>query len=543
MGSRRRTLLALGTAVAAAFISWASPSAAQSTPRAAAQGDAVGKDVPLGFSRLLVRTGDSDPVGIGSAEFRVRMLERMRAQGFAAVGAEDLVFGKDDTNRAAYVVGGTVKELVCRRSTVDWSCRIGVDWEVLDVARDQVVYKMTARAAVVRQGLQYREQMPGMLVDAAMDRLLARAAFRRTLATREAPADARSFAPAKLPRCSAGARVAANADDLLSRVVVVKTHKGFGSGFFVSPEGLVLTAAHVVEGDRVTLRTHDGEELTALPVRVDPRQDVALLRTERPLSGARCLPLRLDTAAGGAEVYAVGAPASLALAFSLTRGIVSGYPTVGGRRVLQTDAPVSPGNSGGPIVDDRGTALGVVSFKTVAESVEGLAFAIPMPEALGALNLRLGDATDSVLLTETAHGLDTAPVRALTDTPDGVPSLEPPAEWAEPGDAQNADTSAHRETYSSRRHGTPGYIHAIRWSGFAVGTAGLLGVLATYLEYNAITTTQTQFDGLRTWNTVSWATAITGAGAFVLSFVIRPSASTQSSLRVDPAGLHWEGAF
>jgi serine protease Do len=506
----------------------------------------VGKDVPLGFSRLLVRLDDSDPVGIGSAEFRVRMLERMRAQGFAAVGAEDLVFGKDDTNRAAYVVGGTVKELACRRTSVDWSCRIGVDWEVLDVARDQVVYKVTARAAVVRQGLQYREQMAGMLVDAAMDRLLARAAFRRALAAHDAPGpgDARSFAAAKLPRCTAGARVAANADDLLSRIVVVKTRKGFGSGFFVSPEGLVLTAAHVVEGDRLTLRTHDGEELWALPVRVDPRQDVALLRTERPLSGVRCMPLRLDTAAGGAEVYAVGAPASLALAFSLTRGIVSGYPTVRERRLLQTDAPVSPGNSGGPIVDERGAALGLVSFKAVAESVEGLAFAVPIPEALGALNLRVGDATDTVLLTETAHGLDPAAVRALTDTPDGVPSLDAPSEWAEPAAEQSEDGSAHREAARSRRgHGTPAYIQAIRWGGFSVGTVGVLAALATYLEYDANTTTKAQFDSLRTWNTVSWATALTGAGVFVLSFVIRPSASTQSSLRVDPAGLHWESAF
>jgi S1-C subfamily serine protease len=544
MGPLRRTPLAFGkSVVAACVLAWASSSAAQPTANPAASLDALGKDVPVGFSRLLVRLEDADVIGIAGADFRVRLLERIRAKGFTAVGAEDLVFGKDESNRAAYLVGGTVKELACRDGRGDWSCRIGVEWELLDVVRDQVVYTFTARAAVVGLSLQRKDRMAGMLVDGAMDRLLAREAFRRALVPRVAPSDAPSFPAAKLPRCAPGARVASNADDLLSRVVVVKTHKGFGSGFFVSPEGLVLTAAHVVEGNRVTLRTHNGPDLTAVPVRVDPRDDVALLRAEVPLSGVRCLPLRLDTAAGGAEVYAVGAPASLALAFSLTRGIVSGYPTIAGRRLLQTDAPVSPGNSGGPIVDDKGAALGVVSFKVAAQRVEGLAFAVPLPEALAALNLHIGDATDPALLTETANVAETPAARPLTDSPDAVPSLDPQGEWAQSLAAEREDAGDVRGTRSHRGQGTPGGILALRWGGFTLGSLGALGVVVTYLGYDPNKTTQTEYVTLRTWNTVGWTAALVGTGAFLLSFAVHTSASKQSSLRVDPTGIRWESAF
>jgi hypothetical protein len=336
--------------------------------------------------------------------------------------------------------------------------------------------------------------------------------------------------------------VASDADDLLSRVVVVKTHKGFGSGFFVSPEGLVLTAAHVVEGSRVTLRTHDGRELKAVPVRVDARDDVALLRTELPLSGAPCLPLRLDTAPGGAGVYAVGAPASLELAFSLTRGIVSGYPNIAGRRLLQTDAPVSPGNSGGPIVDDKGAALGVVSFKVVAQRVEGLAFAVPLPEALEALSLHVGDATDPALLTETAP-VAAAASHALVDTPDAVPRLTTRADWEQTMAAERAEAGGQPEEPSHRARGTPGAILALRWGGVAVGSLGALLAVYTFVGYDANTTTQASFNGLRTWNTVGWAMALGGAGLAVMSFVVAPSPAKHASLRVDPAGVRWEGTF
>jgi S1-C subfamily serine protease len=162
---------------------------------------------------------------------------------------------------------------------------MGVEWPVLDVERDEVVYSVLARVAVHDQPMD-KERIAARLLDGAMDHLLDRARFRQALAAKaDGASPAPAFVSATLPHCPPGPKVAASADDLLGRVVVVKTHDGFGSGFFVSPEGLVLTAAHVVESNRMTLRLHDGTEVSAIPVRVVPQKDVALLRTEKALTG------------------------------------------------------------------------------------------------------------------------------------------------------------------------------------------------------------------------------------------------------------------
>jgi S1-C subfamily serine protease len=512
--------------------------------------------VPLGFSRLIVRLEGSDEIGIAGADFHVRLLEHMRARGFAAVGAENLVFDKDESNRAQFMVGGTVKEVACDQKMLKISCRIGVEWQLLDVSRDRVVYTAMVRPTVMDLPSDRKEHMAGLLLDAAMDRLLDRPHFREALVAHPDSDDSTpAFAEATIPRCAPGSRVAADANDVLGRVVVVKTHNGFGSGFFVSPDGLVMTAAHVVEDTVVMLRLHDGTEAKAIPVRVAHREDVALLRTETPLTGQRCLPLRSDTAPAGTEVYAVGAPASLALAFSLTRGIVSGYPVFSDQRRLQTDASVNPGNSGGPIVDASGAALGVVSFKVVSAKVEGLAFAVPVTEALRALNLHEGATTDPRLLQEKADVEDNTATAAFTDRPDRVPSLDPDGdrrraaerkrdlEWDRQRQEEAAATRREAAAEADVARRTPGYIPVMRWGGLVVGVAGFLGVIETFSEWNRDSTTQSQFDSLRTWNTVSWTAAALGTSAFALSFVLKPLVLRTSSIHVDPTGVRYSGTF
>jgi S1-C subfamily serine protease len=532
--------------LAAGGLAWASSALAQTkaAPRAP-------EAVPVGFSRLVVRLEGSDEIGIASGDFQVRLIERMRTRGFDAVGAENLVFGKDESRRAEYLVGGTVKELACRPREAHLSCRIGVEWQLLDVPRDQVVYSVMTRAAVLKQSLAHKDHLAALLLDGAMDRLLDRSGFRAALTAHPESDDAAppAFESATIPRCAPGARVATDANDMLGRVVVVKTHDGFGSGFFVSPEGLVLTAAHVVEGNSMTLRLHDGTDARAVPVRVAAREDVALIRTEKPLVDQRCLPLRTDTASAGAEVYAVGAPASLALAFSLTRGIVSGYPRVADHRRLQTDAPVSPGNSGGPIVDATGAALGVVSFKVTSVKVEGLAFAVPIPEALRALNLHVSDRTGPELLRErfVVEEKDAAPP-SFVDEADAPPSLDPEgdalreaARDARLEKQRRAEEQAAEDADRDRR--TPGYIPAMKWCGLGLAAVGVAGGIATFLSYSSDTTTQAQFESLKTYNTIAWTAAAVGASSFALSFVLRPLVVPKSALVVAPTGVAWRGAF
>ncbi|MBN8249539.1 MAG: trypsin-like peptidase domain-containing protein [Verrucomicrobia bacterium] len=159
---------------------------------------------------------------------------------------------------------------------------------------------------------------------------------------------------------------------------------GAGSGFLISPDGFILTNSHVVHGARrVQIGTHDGRETTADLVGDDPDTDLAVLRIHLG-------DLRYITFAGrdrirvGQIAIAIGNP--LGFDHTVTAGIVSALgrtvPSRNGRRidnVLQTDAPLNPGNSGGPLVGSDGAALGVNT--AMIPSAQGICFAIGSPTA------------------------------------------------------------------------------------------------------------------------------------------------------------------
>lgn len=90
----------------------------------------------------------------------------------------------------------------------------------------------------------------------------------------------------------------------------------------------------------------------------------------------------------GTDVFAIGTPMTESLANSVTRGVVGGLRRRGPATLIQTDAAVSPGNSGGPLVEARtGRVLGIVTLKLVAQEVEGLAFAVSIHDALRVLGI------------------------------------------------------------------------------------------------------------------------------------------------------------
>lgn len=539
----------------------APPATAPATPAAtpaAKKAPAPIPRVPIGFSKLIVRLDGRDEIGIASADFHIRLLERMRSKGFVAVGAENLVFGKDESRRAEFLLGGTLREVECVPHGWASNCRIGIEWQVLDVARDEVVYTALTRAVVYDTSLNDKEKVAGALVDGALDSLLGRDMFRRTLAKKDSDANTPAFSSAAIGRCAPGRRVSVSAEDLLEDSVVVKDDQGHGSGVFVSPEGLVLTAAHVVGTSALKVRLHDGTEVEVLPVRVNTREDVALLRPVTPLANHRCAVLRLDSIPSGSELYAVGAPQSLDLAFSLTRGIVSGFPVIAGKRRLQTDASVNMGNSGGPLADDDGAVLGVVSFKIVATTVEGLAFAVPSPEALAALGLHVADRTDPSLLTEISKDAPKK-VALFQDMADEKPSLDPEADRLREERRLQEEQSAEQARQATREREreeaiakdqdarTPKFVPFMRWGGAIVGLVGVAIIPITFSEYNTQTTTLPQYDGLRRWNTVGWVLAPVGIASFAVSFAFRPAARPNavgvSSIHFGPEGLSLGGTF
>ncbi len=161
--------------------------------------------------------------------------------------------------------------------------------------------------------------------------------------------------------------------------------RGQGSGFIVSPDGLILTNAHVVRDARnVTVKLSDRREFAARVLGSDPTTDVAVLKVD-----ATGLPTVIvgdaQAVQVGDPVLAIGAP--FGLEQTATQGIVSakGRSLPGDSPVpfIQTDAAVNPGNSGGPLFDARGRVVGInAQIYSRSGGFQGLAFAIPMDVAL-----------------------------------------------------------------------------------------------------------------------------------------------------------------
>jgi serine protease Do len=161
--------------------------------------------------------------------------------------------------------------------------------------------------------------------------------------------------------------------------------EGAGSGVAISPDGYMLTSAHVVAGgNRVTASFADGRELRAEVVGADALSDLALVRADaHDLSFAQLGDA--DELRVGQLVVAIGSP--MGLAGTVTAGVVSALgrslPTRSGsagrlvENVIQTDAALNPGNSGGALADGLGRVVGV----NTAVAGIGLGLAVPINEA------------------------------------------------------------------------------------------------------------------------------------------------------------------
>ncbi|MBI3347884.1 MAG: Do family serine endopeptidase [Burkholderiales bacterium] len=161
--------------------------------------------------------------------------------------------------------------------------------------------------------------------------------------------------------------------------------RGQGSGFIISPDGLVLTNAHVVrDAKQVTVKLSDRREFAAQVLGSDPATDIAVLRVD-----AKGLPtVQLGDPKQvqvGDYVLAIGAPYGFEQ--TATQGIVSAKGrSLPGESVvpfIQTDAAVNPGNSGGPLFDASGRVVGVnAQIYSQSGGFQGLAFSIPVDVAL-----------------------------------------------------------------------------------------------------------------------------------------------------------------
>lgn len=185
-------------------------------------------------------------------------------------------------------------------------------------------------------------------------------------------------------------------------VIVVSTYKGntqysSGSGFLYKTDGkktYIITNHHVVEGGdnyKVTYTNGEVEEATLLGS--DQYADIAILEVKTKDNFNAVDLGSTEALRVGDTTFTVGAPLDNVYSWTVTRGIISGkerlveislsnsYSSDYVMNVLQTDAAVNSGNSGGPLCDSNGEVIGVISAKISSTGVEGMGFAIPIEVA------------------------------------------------------------------------------------------------------------------------------------------------------------------
>lgn len=160
---------------------------------------------------------------------------------------------------------------------------------------------------------------------------------------------------------------------------------GAGSGVILTQDGYIVTNHHVIEdANSITVRTRSGDEYNASLVGSDEQSDLAVLKIDA--SGLTPAVLGDSTTLEvGDLAIAIGNPLG-ELGGSVTSGIISALDremTIDGQTMtlLQTDAAVNPGNSGGGLFNANGDLIGIVNAKSSGENVEGIGFAIPISTA------------------------------------------------------------------------------------------------------------------------------------------------------------------
>ncbi len=323
--------------------------------------------------------------------------EELKKAGFKSDSGDSL-FG-EGASSANLKVGVLVDDISGRfcldcpnpfnRQGIPATVTMNANWEIYSALDRKVV----ARVATVG-GANYNGKLQDSVLPAVFEgfrenvrQLLAGETFRKAVAK----ADPVTFAAAPqalmTPIRLAPGAVVVSLSEATNSTAVVFASDGSGSGFLISGDGYLLTNHHVVGGSKyVKVKWNDGSEAVGEVVRSDPRRDVALVKVDG--HGRGPLSLRHDPARQGEGVYAIGSPLGETYQNTMTKGIVSATRVENGLPLIQSDVAITHGNSGGPLLDEKGQVIGLsVSGMMVNGAPLNLNFFIPIEDALRALAL------------------------------------------------------------------------------------------------------------------------------------------------------------
>lgn len=195
--------------------------------------------------------------------------------------------------------------------------------------------------------------------------------------------------------------LSSSVDKVYETTVVVESYNGesldtTGSGFFYKNDNkyaYILTNEHVLTGTTIKITNSEDESKDAEILGKDEYLDLAVLRVDKSLSKKIASLGDSDSVKIGDTIFTIGSPIGINYKGTVTSGIISGknrmvQTSVGENKqgnwlmqVLQMDAPINKGNSGGPLFNVNGDVIGISSLKLTDEEIEGMAFAIPIEYA------------------------------------------------------------------------------------------------------------------------------------------------------------------
>lgn len=335
-------------------------------------------------------------VAAWTATFRDVAIQHLSWSEYPVIVPAEIFANYQDYSGARFVLAGRVTRLDYNSygslAGNTHTLRVRISWELFDAVTQRLAFSesYSSNATARRDGsiadLVFRDLMSQLLADDRFVQALVSASQQRSTEG-GLPSSTSSFwrrtpiSESELVTLSAEqsnpSRSASLVDRVADGVVSLTGSQATGSAFVITRDGLALTNHHVVAGQRqIVARLRGGQDVPVRVLRTDAQADVALIEI---LCNKDCITLDLSVASPGlgTEVYAVGTPLSESLTHTVTRGIVSALRRKGPISLIQTDAAVNPGNSGGPLVASAsGHVVGIVSSKVVSSSVEGIAFAV-----------------------------------------------------------------------------------------------------------------------------------------------------------------------
>jgi S1-C subfamily serine protease len=326
-----------------------------------------------------------------------RMFRAELAKAGLNVSGDQTNLFEEDTKAADLQIGALVTDIKARlclatiATKVDGAAIMRIDWQLYSVSAGKVVARIPTLGGVSSIKAKTPADTLVKLVQEAfaenVRQLEASPQFRQIILS---PKLTRTLAPPSSDPLKVAFPAAAkpiSIKEAATGAVVVFAGAGSGSGVLISADGYILTNHHVAgDSGRVRIRWADGTESVGEVVRTDRRRDIALIKVAtakgRPLA-IRSTPVEL-----GETVYAIGTPLDSSLQNTVTKGIVSATRMMEGQSFIQSDTPVTHGNSGGPLLDERGAVVGLSDLGADPSLGSTINFFIPIGDALKVLALK-----------------------------------------------------------------------------------------------------------------------------------------------------------